>query len=69
MNSPLRTESHEELLAYLTDIAYRAVLRQGLTRSFVDVELELWRDIRNEYGSRGDTAHVGNRSASLSLVS
>lgn len=38
--------SEEEIVAELTDIAYRALLQQGLKRSFVDVELERWTEIR-----------------------
>lgn len=36
----------EEVVALLTDIAYQAVLRQGLTQPFLEVELQLWRQIR-----------------------
>ena len=36
----------EELAAHLTDVAYRRLLDQGLTGSFLDLELGLWRDIR-----------------------
>ncbi len=39
----------EAFLAHVTDIAYQAVLRQGLSRPFVDVELDLWRQIRAAY--------------------
>jgi hypothetical protein len=38
---------HEDLVAQVTDIAYRTVLKQGLDKSFLDVELELWRQIRD----------------------
>ena len=44
---PRETDSaFEELLAELTDAAYRAALRQGLQGAFVDVELALWRELR-----------------------
>lgn len=43
----------EDLVAQLTDIAYQAVLRQGLNRSFVDVELALWEQIRAAYIGHG----------------
>ena len=39
----------DEFLAHVTDIAYRVVLRQGLSRSFLEVELDLWEQIRSAY--------------------
>jgi hypothetical protein len=36
----------EQLLAELTDAAYSAALRYGLQGSFIDVELALWRELR-----------------------
>jgi hypothetical protein len=36
----------ERLLAELTEAAYRIALRHGLKGSFVDVELDLWRELR-----------------------
>jgi hypothetical protein len=36
----------EELLAALTDAAYRVVLTRGLSGSFLDVELEIWKALR-----------------------
>ena len=39
----------EEFLARVTDIAYQAVLTQGLSRPFLEVELGLWQQIRAEY--------------------
>lgn len=47
--APLPRLSNDEFVAELTDIAYRALLRQGLTRPFVEVELELWREIEQAY--------------------
>jgi hypothetical protein len=44
----------EETIARLTDIAYRALLKQGLQRPFLEVELELWRDIRAAYRESAD---------------
>jgi hypothetical protein len=41
--------SPEDFLARITDAAYRVVLRQGLQRSFVDIELELWQQIRKVF--------------------
>jgi len=41
--------SREELAARLTEIAYRAILEQGLQRPFVEVELDLWRRIRSAF--------------------
>ncbi len=46
------SEQDEQFVAQVTDIAYQAVLRQGLRSSFVDVELELWRRIRDAYWSQ-----------------
>jgi hypothetical protein len=39
----------ENELARLTDVAYRALLKQGISRPFVEVELELWQQIRAAY--------------------
>ncbi len=36
----------EELLARLTSAAYQVALRHGLRAPFIDVELELWRELR-----------------------
>jgi hypothetical protein len=41
--------TQEDFLARITEAAYGVVLRQGLQRSFVDVELELWQNIRNGF--------------------
>ena len=41
--------SLDDFLARVTDIAYQALLRRGLSRSFLDVELELWNDIRSAF--------------------
>lgn len=54
--------TEEEIIARLTDIAYQAVLKQGISKPFLDVELELWREIRDAYQEQAaepDTyAHV-----------
>ena len=54
--------TEEEIIARLTDIAYQAVLKQGISKPFLDVELELWREIRDAYHEQAaepDTyAHV-----------
>jgi hypothetical protein len=42
-------EDEEEFVARVTQIAYQALLKQGLQRSFLDVQLELWQQIRTEY--------------------
>ncbi len=47
-NFQFRT-TQEDFLARITDAAYRVVLGQGLQRSFVDVELELWQKIRQVF--------------------
>ncbi|HEY7428109.1 MAG TPA: hypothetical protein VH682_28005 [Gemmataceae bacterium] len=36
----------EDLLAELTTAAYRVALRHGIKGAFIDVELELWRELR-----------------------
>jgi hypothetical protein len=36
----------EELLARLTTTAYSVALRHGLNAPFIDVELTLWRELR-----------------------
>jgi hypothetical protein len=36
----------ERLLAELTAAAYQVALRHGLKGPFVDVELDLWRELR-----------------------
>lgn len=50
----------DDIVARITDIAYRALLNQGLSRPFVDVELALWRDIRAAYHA---TAPAGAATA------
>jgi hypothetical protein len=41
------TDSAEELLARLTATAYSVALRHGLKGPFIDVELALWRALRD----------------------
>ena len=36
----------EELLAELTEAAYRAALRHGLKGSFVEAEMDIWKALR-----------------------
>lgn len=36
----------EDLLAELAAAAYRVALRHGLKGAFIDVELDLWRELR-----------------------
>jgi hypothetical protein len=38
--------TYEDLLAELTTTAYRVALAGGLRAPFLDVELELWRELR-----------------------
>jgi hypothetical protein len=40
----------DDLAAELTDAAYQILLRHGLSRPFLDVELELWRELRAALG-------------------
>ena len=42
----------EEVIAEVTEIAYQALLRDGLQGPFIDVELRLWREIRDTYYRR-----------------
>lgn len=60
----------EEFLAELTEIAYRALLHQGLQRSFVEVELELWDEIRRAYRRPRDSnvTFDGKRQISWSFA-
>jgi len=44
----------EEFLAHITDIAYQALLSEGLRGSFLDVQLRLWSQIRSAYWERKD---------------
>jgi hypothetical protein len=44
----------EEFLAHITDIAYQALLREGLRGSFLEVQLRLWAQIRAAYWRRKD---------------
>ena len=50
----------DDFVAEMTDIAYRALLRQGLKRPFVDVELELWKEIWEAY-QQTDRFLINNR--------
>jgi hypothetical protein len=36
----------EELLAVLTAVAYRVALRHGIKGPFIDLELDLWHELR-----------------------
>jgi hypothetical protein len=38
--------SRDQLLAELTDAAYRVTLQHGIRGAFLDVELDLWRALR-----------------------
>jgi len=61
---PRETDSaFEELLAELTDVAYRAALRQGLRGVFIDTELTLWRELREVLQNRWNEAEGGLRSS------
>ena len=42
----------DEFLDRVTDIAYQALLRQGLRGSFLDVQLDLWASIRSAYDAK-----------------
>jgi len=47
--SAANTSSHDDVLARLADIAYQALLRRGLRQPFLDVELEIWNDVRSSF--------------------
>jgi len=51
----------EELLAELTDAAYRSALRQGLQGAFIDAELALWRELRPVLKRRWDAEREDTR--------
>ncbi len=70
--------TQEDFLARITEAVYSVVLRQGLQRSFVDVELELWQQVRNVFrrevvpdgpapdgGCFADRRFLGRRCVSL----
>ena len=41
----------EEVIAELAAVAYRVALRHGLRAPFIDVELDLWRELRAALGA------------------
>jgi hypothetical protein len=46
IDAPDADSAHEALLSRLTDAAYRVVLRHGIKGSFIDVQLDLWHQLR-----------------------
>jgi hypothetical protein len=48
----------EEVIAELAAVAYRVALRHGLRAPFIDVELELWHELRAVLGAAPDRAEV-----------
>jgi hypothetical protein len=48
--------AREELLADLTQAAYGVTLRHGFRGSFLEVELELWRVLREVLARRKEVA-------------
>jgi hypothetical protein len=57
------TAVSEEVLAELTSAAYHVVLRHGGLRSpFIDLELDLWRELRRvlHTGKPADRPHVAS---------
>jgi hypothetical protein len=52
MTSQIPSPIAEEFVAEVTDLAYRALLRQGLRGSFLDAELSLWAQIRSAFQTR-----------------
>jgi len=53
----------EEFLASLTDTAYRVVLKHGFTGSFVDLQLDLWSELRGVAASHLSVRHQPSRGA------
>ena len=51
----------EEVLARLTAAAYHVALRHGLRSPFIDVELELWRELRRELAAPIKSAEIAGR--------
>jgi hypothetical protein len=50
----LASPSSEDVLAHLTAAAYRVALRHGLRSPFIDVELDLWRELRRALTAPGE---------------
>ena len=46
-----RQDRDEEFVAHLANIAYQAVLRHGLRRPFLEVELDIWQQVRAAVGA------------------
>jgi hypothetical protein len=46
----------EELLAALADAAYQVALRHGIKGPFIDIELDLWRELRGVLYQQEDRA-------------
>jgi hypothetical protein len=44
----------EELLAEVSDAAYRVLLRHGLKGSFLETELEVWQAVRGAFVARAN---------------
>jgi hypothetical protein len=45
----------ERLLAELTEAAYHVALRHGVRGPFLDMELDLWRELRRVLSERQET--------------
>jgi hypothetical protein len=46
MTATLPTVDHETFVARLATAAYQVALRHGIKGSFVDLELDLWHELR-----------------------
>ncbi len=45
--------TQDELIARVTDIAYRKLLERGIQGSFVDLQLDLWYQMRGAFEQAG----------------
>jgi hypothetical protein len=51
------SQIEEEFVAEITDLAYQALLHQGLRGSFLDTQLSLWAQIRAAFQRRAQSPH------------
>jgi hypothetical protein len=49
--NPAKLRSREDWIAELTQVAYHSILDQGFRGSFLDLELSLWRAVRQSVDS------------------
>ena len=56
-----RLEQEEDFVAHVTDIAYQTALRHGLRRPFLEVELEVWRQVRAAFRAQAQRSASSSR--------